>query len=206
MNADIVSGSSACSPSRARHLVLETETWPEISAQQVLAVWHTGVNCTGLDWTGLEMTWMDWTGLGWTGLYWRWLEWTGLNCTGLEITWNLEWIRLDKSSDEFRTLAKLGSSAKNHALLACKLRVVFHTIAEFCQRSKLVAAQHLADNSNFDICRCHSLSLLFHFGVHIIMLTTFVEAGSVRITLKMYCHATAYSNHLPNDQSWRRTQ
>ena len=42
------------------------------------------------------------------------------------------------------------------ALPASKLRVVFHSIAEFCERTKLVAAltvvaskiEHLADNSS----------------------------------------------------------
>ena len=46
----------------------------------------------------------------------------------------------NKSSDELRTLAKLGSSVKNLALTACncKLYMFFHTITGFSKRSKLM--------------------------------------------------------------------
>ena len=76
-------------------------------------------------------------------------------------------------------------------------------------KSKLVAAlivaafkiQNLADNSSWCIvCRCNSLSLLFHFGAHIITPTTFVGVGSAKVTLKMHWAAEAASpcsNHSP---------
>ena len=48
------------------------------------------------------------------------------------------------------------------------------------------------------VCRCQLLSLLFHFGVRIITATTFVGAGSARITFQMHCaaeSASSCSNH-----------
>ena len=72
----------------------------------------------------------------------------------------------------------------------------FHRTAEFCKRSKLVTALIVVA---FKIKHLRSLqyqlmynaddilfSLLFHFGVHIITLMTFVGAGSAKITLKMH--------------------
>ena len=46
-----------------------------------------------------------------------------------------------------------------------------------------------------DVCRCHTLSLLFRFGLHIITPTTLKEAGSAKIILKLHPAASLRSLH-----------
>ena len=83
----------------------------------------------------------------------------------------------------------------------CRTSCETDTTAEFCKRSKLVAALiSTAFSWQYQLMYTDAtaLSLIFHFDIHVITPTTFVGAGSAKITLELQSvakSASIRSNH-----------